>query len=140
MPGKEPGGTPTTWTTGREPAVAARALSYLYVAGAGLAAISLALPHAPMQDDLGVTASIAVACVGSLVLLLSASRIPGWGVQCFLVAGILLIASTVHFSGTGNSAFTLYYVWVGIYGFYFLPRLWAIAQAGLVAIVYGALL
>ena len=110
------------------------------MAGAGLAAISLALPHAPMQDDLGVTASIAVACVGSLVLLLGASRIAGWGVQCFLVAGTLLIASAVHFSGTGNSAFALYYVWVGIYGFYFLPRAWAIAQSAFVAVAYGALL
>ena len=140
MPGTEPGGNAPRLTSGREPAVEARALAYLYVAGAGLAAISLALPHPPMQDDLGVTASIAVACVGSLVLLLGASRIAGWGVQCFLVAGTLLIASAVHFSGTGNSAFALYYVWVGIYGFYFLPRAWAIAQSAFVAVVYGALL
>ena len=140
MPGKEPGGTPTTWTTGREPAVEARALAYLYVAGAGLAAISLALPHAAMQDDLGITATIALACSGALMLLLGAARIPGWGVQVSLALGTLLISGVVHFSGSGNTAFAFYYVWVGIYAFYFFPRPWAIAQATFVAIVYGGLL
>src|ERR1700716_2258143 len=60
---------PQAVTTGREPAVEARALAYLYAAGAGLAALSLALPHASVQDDLGITAAIAAACVGALVLL-----------------------------------------------------------------------
>jgi hypothetical protein len=77
-------------TTGREPAVEARALAYLYVAGASLAAISLALPHAATQDDLGIAATIALACLGALVLLLGASRIPGWGVQVSLALGTLL--------------------------------------------------
>jgi diguanylate cyclase (GGDEF)-like protein/PAS domain S-box-containing protein len=93
-----------------------------------------------MQDDLGVTAVIAVACVGALVLLFGAARIPTWAVQCFLAVGTLLISLVVHFSGTGNSAFAFYYVWVGIYGFYFLPRGWAIAQSALVAATYGGLL
>jgi diguanylate cyclase (GGDEF)-like protein/PAS domain S-box-containing protein len=140
MPGKEPGGTSGSWTTGREPAIESRALAYLYVAGAGLAAISLALPHSSKQDDLGVTAAIALACVGALALLLGASRMPRWGVQAFLAAGTVLISTAVHFSDTGNSAFAFYYVWVGIYGFYFLPRGWAIAQATLVAVMYGGLL
>ena len=140
MPGKEAGGDAQAVTTGREPAVEARALAYLYAAGAGLGALSLALPHPPAQDDLGVTAAIAAACVGALVLLFGAARIPTWAVQCFLAVGTLLISVVVHFSGTGNSAFALYYVWVGIYAFYFLPRAWAIAQSTLVAVAYGGLL
>ena len=118
----------------------ARALAYLYAAGAGLAALSLALPHSPMQDDIGITAVIAAACIGALLLLFGASRIPGWAVQVFLAIGTLLISGVVYFSGTGNSGFAFYYVWVGIYAFYFFARGWAIAQSALVAVVYGALL
>jgi diguanylate cyclase (GGDEF)-like protein/PAS domain S-box-containing protein len=140
MPGKEVGGNAPAVVTGREPAVEARSLAYLYAAGAGLGALSLALPHQATQDDLGVTAAIAAACVGALVLLFGAARIPTWAVQCFLGVGTLLISLVVHFSGTGNSAFALYYVWVGIYAFYFLPRAWAIAQSTLVAVAYGGLL
>src|SRR4051794_24363806 len=140
MPGKEVAGNAQAVTTGREPAVEARALAYLYAAGAGLAALSLALPHSPMQDDLGITAVIAVACAGALGLLIGAPRIPTWAVQCFIAVGTLLISLVVHFSGAGDSAFAFYYVWVGIYAFYFLPRAWAIAQSALVAVTYGALL
>ena len=140
MPGKEVGGNAHVVTTGREPAVEARSLAYLYAAGAGLAALSLALPHTPMQDDLGVTAVIAAACVGALVLLLGAARIPTWAVQCFLALGTVLISVAIHFSGSGNSAFAFYYVWVGIYAFYFLPTRWAITQSALVALAYGGLL
>jgi diguanylate cyclase (GGDEF)-like protein/PAS domain S-box-containing protein len=140
MSGTESDGNAQAVTTGREPAVEARALAYLYAAGAGLAALSLALPHASVQDDLGITAAIAAACVGALVLLFGAARIPTWGVQCFLAVGTLLISLVVHFSGSGNSAFALYYVWVGIYAFYFFPRASAIAQSALVAVVYGGLL
>ena len=139
MPGKEVGESQAV-TTGREPAVEARALAYLYAAGAGLAAVSLALPHSPMRDDLGIAAVIAVACVGALGLLLGGSRIPTWAVQCFVAGGTLLISLAVHFSGAGDSAFVFYYVWVGIYAFYFLPRSWAIAQSALVAVAYGGLL
>src|SRR2546423_11155130 len=105
MPGPGPGAPLDTAPAGHEPAVAARALAYLYAAGAGLAALSLALPHTAMQDDLGVTVAIAAACVGALVLLFGAARIPTWAVQCFLAMGILLISLVVHFSGSGNSAF-----------------------------------
>jgi diguanylate cyclase (GGDEF)-like protein/PAS domain S-box-containing protein len=140
MPGKEVGGNAHVVTTGREPAVEARSLAYLYAAGAGLAALSFALPHTPMQDDLGLAAVIAAACVGALMLLLGAARIPTWAVQCFLAVGTLLISLAIHFSGSGNSAFAFYYVWVGIYAFYFLPFAWAIAQSTLVAVAYGGLL
>jgi len=140
MPGTEPGDKSHPVTTGREPAVEARALAYLYAAGAGLAAVSLALPHSPMQDALGITAVIAAACVGALLLLFGAPRIPTWAVQVCVALGTLLISAAVHFTGTGNSPFTYYYVWVGIYAFYFLPRAWAIAQSALVAVAYGGLL
>jgi diguanylate cyclase (GGDEF)-like protein/PAS domain S-box-containing protein len=126
--------------TGREPALEARALAYLYTAGAGMGAISLALPHSARQDDLGVAAAILLACLGALVLVLGASRMPRWGTQVLLAVGTLLISGVVHFSGTGNSAFAFYYVWVGIYAFYFFPRAWALAQSTLVALCYGALL
>src|SRR5258707_12039266 len=105
MPGTEPGGKAQTVTAGREPVVEAGALAYLYGAGAGLAALSLALPHSPMQDVLGITAVIAAACVGALLLLFGAPRIPAWAVQVCVAIGTLLISGAVHFSGTGNSPF-----------------------------------
>ena len=140
MPGKEVGRNAQAVTIGREPAVEARSLAYLYAAGAGLAALSLALPHSSLEDVLGISVVIAVACVGALGLLLGASRIPTWLVQGALAVGTLLISLVIHFSGTGNSAFALYYVWVGIYSFYFLPRAWAIGQSAFVALAYGGLL
>ena len=140
MPGTEPGTTVDSATAAREPAVAARALAYLFVAGAGLAALALALPHSGRQDDLGVTVVIGSACVGALVLLLAASRIPTWGCQIFVALGTLLISAAIYFADAGDSPYAFYYIWVGIYAFYFLPRAWAIVQSALVALVYAGLL
>ena len=139
MPGTEPGAPLDTATAGHEPAVEARSLAYLYAAGAGLAALTLALPHTARQDDLGVTLVIAAACVGALVLLLGARRIPGWACQVFLALGTLLISAVIYFADAGDSAYASYYIWVGVYAFYFLPRTWAVAQSAFVAAVYGAL-
>src|SRR6266516_1118735 len=107
MPGREPGTPVAGAAAGREPAVEARALAYLFVAGAGLAALALALPHSGRQDDLGVTFVIVGACLGALVLLLGASRIPGWATQVFLALGTLLVCGAIYFADAGDSPYAL---------------------------------
>src|SRR3977135_1931055 len=132
MPGTEPGENTQVLTIGREPAVEARSLAYLYAAGAGLEALTLALPHSSGQGGPCIQAASPDAGLGALLLLFGASRIPAWTVEVFLAIGTLLISCVVHFSGTGNSAFAFYYVWVGIYGFSFLPRGGGLAHARVV--------
>jgi diguanylate cyclase (GGDEF)-like protein/PAS domain S-box-containing protein len=140
MPGTEPGTTVVSATAGREPAVEARALAYLFAAGAGLGALALALPHSARQDDLGVAVVIAIACVGAVTLVVGASRIPSWGGQVFVALGTLMISAAILFADAGDSPYAFLYVWVGIYAFYFFPRAWAIAHSAFVALVYGGLL
>lgn len=125
---------------GSEPAFQARALAYLYVAGAGLGAISLALPHPARQDDFALSIVIACACMGAAVMLLAAARftVPLCGV--FLAGGTLLISAAVYFSGQGDGPYSVYYIWVGIYAFYFYSTVWASVEAALVGVAYGGLL
>ena len=61
--------------------VKARALAYLFDAGAALAALTLILPHDAAFRDLQLASSSAVPCVIGLFLYWRADRIREWEVH-----------------------------------------------------------
>jgi diguanylate cyclase (GGDEF)-like protein len=122
----------------------ARCLAYLFGAGAALALVALALPdnsEASATDILLPQVGYALAAVGVVaVLLVSFDRLPLWTFQLTLAAGTGLISFVIYKSGDPTSAYTMFYVWIALYAFYFFRLAQAFMQVVCVALAYGAVL
>jgi diguanylate cyclase (GGDEF)-like protein len=125
---------------GRDTRLGARALGYLYLAGATIGLVSLLLPDPPGANLTGLYLNVGLAYLGGGALLLSESRIRAWMLHIALVLGALLITRAVLLSGESVSLYAVWYIWIGLYAFYFCSRAAAAAHVALVAILYGATL
>ena len=122
------------------PAAKARALVYLFAAGAALGAAVVALPQLPQSEELGMLLIAASALAVAFVVLAAFERIPTWCFPALLACGTLLIGAEIYFSGDASSAYAVLYLWVYLYAFYFLPRNQALLQAAMVAASYAGVL
>jgi diguanylate cyclase (GGDEF)-like protein len=122
----------------------ARCLAYLFGSGAALALFSMVLSDRSQMSaadilippgDYAVAAVVVVA-----VLLVNHDRLPLWTFHLTLAAGTALISFVIHASGDPTSAYTMLYVWVGLYAFYFFRLSQAFLQVALVGIGYGVVL
>jgi diguanylate cyclase (GGDEF)-like protein len=120
--------------------LAARALAYLFLSGATIGLLSLLLPHPPKADVAGLYSNVALAYAGGIGLLASVSRIRPWMLQVALGAGSLLITRAVLLSGVNVSFYTVWFIWVGLYAFFFFTRAVAAGHVAFVSVLYGATL
>jgi diguanylate cyclase (GGDEF)-like protein len=119
----------------------ARALMGLFLAGAIITLGSLLLPGAVEEADRArmiVMGSSALAI--ALVLFIGFDQLPRWAFAIFLACGTLLIEWTVYASGDNTSPYVMFWFWLAIYAFYFLPRWQALGQLLFIAFAYAALL
>ncbi|HEY3728394.1 MAG TPA: GGDEF domain-containing protein [Solirubrobacteraceae bacterium] len=118
----------------------ARALGLLFLAGATIGLVSLQLPHPRRADLPGLYSNVALAYAGALALLLAAAHVRAWMLQLAVAAGSLLITRAVLLSGESMSYYSVWYIWVDVYAFYFFSRRVAISHVAFVAALYGATL
>jgi diguanylate cyclase (GGDEF)-like protein len=111
-------------------------LGALFLAGAGIGAISLLLPHPSQFDDHAIWGNIGIAAVASLVCVLGSRRLPAWSGQVAAVGGTLVITRALHESHD-PSFYSFYYVWVGLFAFFFFGREWGVLHIALVGIAYA---
>jgi diguanylate cyclase (GGDEF)-like protein len=115
----------------------ARVLALLFLAGAATGALTLILPHDASANDSALWTNIAAAFAGALVLAGSASRMRPWMLQVALVIGILTITRAIYYGGSGVGFYALWYVWVGLFSFFFFERRWALFHVALVGLAYA---
>jgi diguanylate cyclase (GGDEF)-like protein len=118
-------------------ALPARALGSLFAAGATIGAVSLLLPHPAKADVPGLWSNVGLAYAGAALLLFLGARTPRWFLHVSLVAGVLLVARAVFLSGDPVSFYSVWFIWVGLYVFYFFSRPVASGYVALVAGVYA---
>jgi diguanylate cyclase (GGDEF)-like protein len=145
LPTALPSAAPRAPAAERSPdrSLMARCLVYLFGAGASLALVSLALPdNSENAGELVLSqAAYAIAAVGIVaILLVSFDRLPLWTFQLTLSAGTALIGFVIYKSGDPTSAYTMFYVWIALYAFYFFRLHQAAVQVAFVALSYGAVL
>jgi diguanylate cyclase (GGDEF)-like protein len=119
----------------------ARSLMFLFLAGAVITLGSLLLPGAVEDADrtrMAVMGTCAFAI--ALTLFVGFDRLPRWVFSIFLACGTLLIEWTVYASGDTTSPYVMFWFWLAIYSFYFLPRWQALGQLLFIALAYAALL
>jgi diguanylate cyclase (GGDEF)-like protein/PAS domain S-box-containing protein len=118
----------------------ARATAALLVAGAGLVAISLVLPHPSGGDETAlVLTALAMAIAGGAVWF-AAGRIPRIGVHMIL-AGITAVTSLlIYESGIAVGQYGTIFVWGTLITSLYFPRRIAAAHLAWLLLVYGVVL
>lgn len=128
-----------TGMTEDDAAFAARLLAFLFAAGGTLGVLVVVLPHAAAMDEPAVLAVAGIACVVAASLVATPVLLAGF-LQPVIACGTVLITAALWFSGGGGAAFALFYVWVGLFVFYFFSAKRALVHVALVAAAYGAAL
>jgi diguanylate cyclase (GGDEF)-like protein/putative nucleotidyltransferase with HDIG domain len=123
----------------RDTRVMARALSYIFSAGAAISLLTLLIPH---EGGDGGRTILQAACGLAMAAMLTfgGQQLPRWSFNVFLAAATLLIEWNIYASGDSTSPYAAFYFWVAIYAFYFFPRREAVLQTGFIVFAYAALL
>jgi diguanylate cyclase (GGDEF)-like protein len=117
--------------------IRARAMALLFLAGATIGAVSLVLPHSAGANAAGLWWTIAVAYLTGLLLAGFGARLPGWAFHIGLAFGSLLVMRAVLLSGDDNSFYSVWFLWVGLYAFYFFKLPAAALHVAFVALLYA---
>jgi diguanylate cyclase (GGDEF)-like protein len=123
-----------------EPAVMARSLGWLFVAGATIGLISLFLPRAPRTNVGALAVNIGLAYLGGVTVLTVFRRLPAWTFHIALLAGTALITRAVYYSGQGVSYYGIWYLWAALFGFSFFRRSQATLHVAVVGVAYAVVL
>ncbi len=115
----------------------ATVLGGLFVAGATIGALSLVLPHPSEYDSPALWSNVAIAFVAGIALLLLRARLPRWALPVLLLAGIAVVTRAVYYGHDPSGYYTIWYLWIGVYAFFFFGLRWGLAQMAAVGAAYG---
>jgi diguanylate cyclase (GGDEF)-like protein len=119
------------------PRTMALCLAGLFAAGATTGALTLVLPHPMEFDESALWSNVALAYLGAIVLAMLAGRLPVWSIQIAVVIGTLVVTRAVYFGDDPSGFYSLWYLWVGLYAFFFFGRFWGFVHTGLVGATYA---
>ena len=117
--------------------VRARAMALLFLAGATIGLLSMLLPHSAKANEAALWSNIALAYLGGILLVAFGARLPGWAFHVALAIGAGLVTRAILVSGEVNSFYSVWYLWIGLYAFYFFSRPAAGFHVALVAVLYA---
>ena len=112
-------------------------MGVLYFAGAAIGALTLILPHPAAYDDAGLWSNVALAAIGAMPLVAFAGRFPVWSLQLAIALGTLVVTRAVYLGNDDGSFYSFWYVWVGLYVFFFFGRRWGAVHMLVVGVAYG---
>ncbi len=115
----------------------ARAIGALLLAGAGLVALSLALPHPSGADTRALIATAAAMVAVGLLSWLLAWRIPLAATHLMLGATAGVTGLLIYESGVAIGQYGTIFVWATLIAAYYFPRRVAVAHLAWLLGVYG---
>jgi diguanylate cyclase (GGDEF)-like protein len=115
----------------------AYAMAVLFLAGGAIGAISLLLPHPASFNEPALWTNVGVAFATALLLAILAGRLPPWTLHLLLAAGTIVVTRAIYYSGANGGFYTYFYVWVGLYAFFFFGRFWGALHMLLVGATYA---
>jgi diguanylate cyclase (GGDEF)-like protein/PAS domain S-box-containing protein len=120
--------------------VEARAAAALPVAGAGLVALSLILPHPSGGDQTAVAVTAAAMAFVGALLSLFVARINRVAVHAIIAAAVAATGLLIYESGVAVGQYGTIFVWATLISSYFFPRRIAIAHLSWLLVVYAVAL
>ena len=119
----------------------ARTYAYLFAFGGTLALLTVALPHAPDRDELGVVLPAVVAYATAFAFIVGFDRLPMAAFRFSPLLGALLATAVIAFSGaTAVGAYATFFFWVVLAACYFFGLRLALLHVAFCAACYGFVL
>jgi diguanylate cyclase (GGDEF)-like protein/PAS domain S-box-containing protein len=118
----------------------ARAAAALPIAGAGLVALSLVLPHPSGGDQNAVAITAAAMAFSGVFLSIFIARIPRLAVHAIIAATVAATGLLIYESGVAVGQYGTIFVWATLISSYFFPRRIAIAHLVWLLAVYAVAL
>jgi diguanylate cyclase (GGDEF)-like protein len=112
-------------------------LGVLFLAGATIGGLSLLLPHPSEYDAPALWSNVVLAYVGGAVLLLLRNRLPERSLPYVLFAGTAVVTRAVYYGHDPSGYYTIWYLWIGVYAFFFFGLRWGLVQMAVVGAAYG---
>jgi diguanylate cyclase (GGDEF)-like protein len=134
---------PPTAVAGRgfdQPSTMATILGGLFLAGATIGAFSLLLPHPSEFETPELWSNVAIAYVIGAALVAARRSLPVWALHLALLGGALVVTRAVYYGHDPSGYYTVWYLWIGVYAFFFFGRRWGLAHLAAVGLAYGAVL
>lgn len=131
------------WPTADDRPLMASVAAWLFVVGALLTLVVLALPHSPEANELGLLAVSAGCLAGAAVILLRSDRLSLHAYEAIALYATLLATAARLFGenhGPAGAGVQALYLWIALYAFYFFSRRAALVQVAVIGILYGAVL
>src|SRR5215510_60997 len=120
-----------------QPVLMATVLGALFMASASIGALSLILPHPGEYDSSALWSNVAITSVFGLAVLGFRGRLPVWALQLCVLAGTLIVTRAVYYGHDPSGYYTLWYLWIGVYAFYFFGSRWGAVQVGALGAAYA---
>lgn len=117
-----------------------RAGSALLVAGAGLVALSLVLPHPSGGNQAAISTIAAAMAFAGVLCSIFVARIPKAAVHAILAVTVGLTGLLIYESGIAAGQYGTIFVWSTLIASYFFPRRAAAAHLAWLLFVYGVVL
>jgi len=117
-----------------------RAAAALLIAGAGLVALSLLLPHPSGGDATALTLTAAAMAAAGLLCSLLIGRIPRGAVHLLLGGIVATTALLIFESGIAVGQYGTIFVWATLISSYYFPRRVAALHLAWLLLVYGVVL
>jgi diguanylate cyclase (GGDEF)-like protein len=112
-------------------------LGALFIAGASIGALSLVLPHPSQFDASALWTNVALAYVAGLLLIVLRERLSVWALQLVVAVGTVVVTRAVYYGHDPSGYYTIWYLWIGVYAFFFFGRRWGAAQVAFAGLAYG---
>lgn len=120
-----------------DPRTMALALGVLYLIGAGLGVMTLVIPHPNHFEVRELIENVTFAAIAGTAIVAAADRLPPWALQVSVVIGSLTIARAIYYSHEPDAYYSILYLWVALYSFYFFGRFWGFMQLGVAGAAYA---
>jgi diguanylate cyclase (GGDEF)-like protein/PAS domain S-box-containing protein len=118
----------------------AKAAAILPIAGAGLVALSLVLPHPSGGNETALVLIAAAMALAGLALIAFSSRIPRAGVHAIIATVVAATGLLIFESGVAVGQYGTIFVWATLISSYFFPRRVALAHLVWLLAVYAVVL
>lgn len=117
--------------------LAATLIAAISIAGPAIGFFTYLLPHPDGTDYVVPSIAFAISIAAGTLLWIR-RRTVSWVVIAVVVALGSMVVTLTMLAVPGRSAvYVTYYVWLGIFAFYFLRPKWALAQVALIAVLYA---
>lgn len=115
----------------------ATVLGALFVAGGTIGGLSLLLPHPSSFDSPALWSNVVIAYVAGVILLLLRNRLAGWALPIVVLGGTAVVTRAVYYGHDPSGYYTIWYLWIGVYAFFFFGLRWGLIQMAAVGAAYG---